>query len=262
MQSPPTSKSTLLPLAPVPAADAHWALLLDVDGTLLDFKDDPQAVAASPSLIDLLGNLHHVLRGALALVSGRAIEDIDRIFGHPGWAAAGLHGMELRHADGRFRRGQVSTSDRTRMRKLVDELVARFDGVEIEDKKQAIALHCRNDPDQLVALHAAAEALLPQLAGYELQPGRQVLEIKPSGIDKGQAVAELLEQPPFVGRVPVYLGDDLTDEHAFEHVNRVQGLSVRVGSREPTTAHFTLRDPAAAQAWLQRVLNNISRGGT
>lgn len=260
MPSASSRQNGPLPAAPLPAAGARWALLLDVDGTLLDFSNDPQSVAAPPTLISLLQDLHAALDGALALVSGRALHDIDRIFGHARWAAAGLHGMELRHADGSFRRGHVSAASRERMRKAAGELAARFTGVEIEDKQYAVALHCRDDPDQLAALHKAAEALLPQLADYELQPGRQVLEFTPAGMDKGEAVRRLLGQPPFADRTPVYLGDDLTDEHAFEHINRAHGISVRVGSREPTLARFTLPGPAAAQVWLQRVLDAISHG--
>lgn len=261
MRSAQASPNVLLPAAPLPGGGAHWALLLDIDGTLLDFDDDPASVAAPPALIGLLHDLHAALGGALALVSGRALSDIDRIVGHQRWAAAGVHGMELRHADGSFRRGHVSATSQARMRKAASELAARFEGVQIEDKQQALALHCRHDPIQLAALHEAAEALLPQLPDYELQPGRQVLEFRPAGVDKGEAVRQLLDDPAFAGRTPVYVGDDLTDEHAFQRINRVHGISVRVGSREPTLARFTLADPTAVRAWLQCVLNAISQEG-
>jgi len=249
-----------LPAPPLPRAGARWGLLLDVDGTLLDFSHDPQLVVATSKLTGLLHGLHAALGGAMALVSGRALDDIDRIFGRTHWAAAGLHGMELRYANGSFRRGHISAASRARMREKAGELATRFAGVELEDKRHAVALHCRADPDQLAALRVAAEALLPQLTDYELQPGRQVLEFRPAGMDKGEAVRRLLGQPPFLGCTPVYLGDDLTDEHAFEQINRAHGISVRVGSREPTLAHFTLPGPASAQTWLQRVLEAMSQG--
>ncbi|HEV7122712.1 MAG TPA: trehalose-phosphatase [Rhodanobacter sp.] len=260
MSSAHASPNASLPVAPLPGRGARWALLLDVDGTLLDFSDDPASVAAPRALTVLLHDLHAALDGALGLISGRTIGDLDRIVGHARWPAAGLHGLELRHANGSYRRGNVSAVGRARMRMLAGELAARFEGVQIEDKQQALALHCRNDPGKLEALREAAASLLPQLPDYELQPGRQVVEFRPVGVDKGEAVRQLLAVPPFAGRVPVYVGDDLTDEHAFKQINCVHGISVRAGSRVPTLAQFSLADPAAVRAWLQRVLNAISHG--
>ncbi len=254
------ASKSLLAAPPLPGPGAQWAVMLDVDGTLLDFADDPRSVIAAPSLLGLLYNLHHALGGALALISGRGLEDIDRLFGRTRWAAIGLHGLELRHADGSFRRRNLSPASQLRMRKAADALAAQFDGLQLEDKQQVVALHCRHDEEKLAALHAAAKALLPQLPGYELQPGHQMLEFKPAGMDKGQAVRELLRQSPFAGRKPVYLGDDLTDEHAFKSINRVHGISVRVGVGEPTLAHYTVSDPEAVEHWLRHVLLSLPTG--
>ncbi len=249
-----------LPPPPLPAPAARWALFLDVDGTLLDFADDPRAVTVSASLLRLLHALHAALDGALALVSGRALDDLDRMFGRTHWAAAGLHGLQLRHADGSFRRIDMPAAEQAHMHAATHALAARFDGVQVEDKQVAVALHCRRAPEQLAALHAAALALLQELPGYELQPGNHVLEFKPSGMDKGRAMVDLLGRSAFVGRMPIYLGDDLTDEHAFASTNRKCGVSVRIGTREPTLAHFTLPDPAAAEVWLTRVLDALTHG--
>jgi trehalose 6-phosphate phosphatase len=263
-ENPATARPLHAPLPPPPLPDAgvRWAILLDVDGTLLDFADDPLMVTVSPQLRQLLHALHRALGGTLALISGRQLTDLDRLFGAPHWAAAGLHGMQLRHADGSCRAATVDPAHQARMRREVQALAARFDGVQLEDKQTAIALHYRRCPDQLPALCAAATALLPQLPGYELQPGHLVLEFKPAGMDKGRAVRELLARAPFTGRVPVYLGDDLTDEHAFARINQRHGLSIRVGAREPTLAGFTLPGPAAAEAWLIRVLDALTHGAT
>jgi trehalose 6-phosphate phosphatase len=254
------SASTSLPAPPLPAGAARWALLLDVDGTLLDFADDPVAVEVRAALLDLLHRLHRALDGALALVSGRGLDDLDRLFGHPRWAAIGLHGLELRHADGSFRRIDVAPAQQERMRDVTRSLSARFDGVRVEDKGSAIALHCLRGPEQLSELHEAASELLRDLPGYELQPGRRVLEFKPANMDKGRAVEELLRHGTFVGRTPAYLGDDLTDEHAFVVINQQDGISVRVGTREPTLAHFSLSDPTATSIWLNRVLETLNHG--
>jgi trehalose 6-phosphate phosphatase len=251
-----------LPPPPLPDARSRWAILLDVDGTLLDFADDPLSIRPGASLLTLLHALHRMLDGALALVSGRELADLDRLFGAPHWAAAGLHGLELRHADGSRNNFAVAAAQQERMRHAVGALAARFEGVQVEDKHAAIALHCRRSPAQLPALRDAANALIGQLSGYELQPGSLVLEFKPDGMDKGHAVLELLQHTPFTGRRPVYLGDDLTDEHAFASINSRHGLSVRIGTREPSLAEFTLPGPAAAEAWLSRVLDALTHGAT
>jgi trehalose 6-phosphate phosphatase len=251
-----------LPAPPLPSDTARWALFLDVDGTLLDFADDPLAVRADARLMALLHALHRALDGALALVSGRELHDLDRMFNQPRWAAAGLHGLQLRHADGSFRRLNTLPEQQARMHDAACALAKRFDGVQLEDKREAVALHCRRAPEHLDALHDAALEMLTRLPGYELQPGNQVVEFKPTGMDKGRAILELLGHPPFVRRQPVYLGDDLTDEHAFASTNRKRGLSIRIGSREPTQANFTLPDPAAAKAWLARVLDALTHGAT
>jgi trehalose 6-phosphate phosphatase len=244
----------------LPRPDQRWALFLDVDGCLLDFVDDPAAVFVSPSLRALLQALHQRLDGALALVSGRRVTDLDRLFDTPPWALAGLHGHEMRLADGRRRESGVDPADQARMRAAVQALAAKLDGVQLEDKAHAMALHCRRAPERLPALREAAEAVAATLPGYELQPGNLVMEFKPAGMDKGRVVEELMRQPPFAGRTPVYLGDDLTDEHAFTVVNRAGGLSVRVGAREPSDARFTLPSPAAVHAWLQRVRDAPGHG--
>ncbi|MGN6706893.1 MAG: trehalose-phosphatase [Rhodanobacter sp.] len=249
-----------LPPPPLPTTDTGWALLLDVDGTLLDFADDPHAVHADDELIALLDALHEATDGALALVSGRRLDDLDRLFERPRRAAIGLHGLELRAATGELRRHAVAPLQQARMQHEAQALAERFARVQLENKQQAVALHCRGSSGEWQQLHEAAIAVIAHLPGYELQAGRRVLEFKPGGMDKGRAVAELLQRDPFRGRLPVYLGDDLTDEHAFDAVNRAHGLSIRVGDRHPSAARFTLPDPAATIAWLARVLDALTQG--
>lgn len=259
MATPATdgARRNRLPPPPLPAAGARWAILLDVDGTLLDFADDPRTVQPDTALLQLLHALHRRLDGALALVSGRTLADLDRLFAAPHWAAAGVHGLQLRHADGSGREVAVAPAQQARMHDVARTLAARFDGVQLEDKHAAVALHCRRAPAQLPALREAAIAAVAQLPGYQLQPGNLVLEFRPAGMDKGGAVLELLQRAPFAGRWPVYLGDDLTDEHAFARINAQGGLSVRIGTREPSLAASTLPGPAAAEAWLTGVLDAL-----
>lgn len=239
---------------PLPAPGERWALFLDVDGTLLGFADDPRTVSAGATLLAALDDLHRILDGALALVSGRTLAELDRVFAGPAWTLVGLHGLELRHADGMSRQWPVAAADQRRMRAAAQDLAGRFTGVQQESKDVAVALHCRLAPGQFPPLLAAARAAARRLPGYEVQPGNLVVEFKPVGMDKGRAVAELMGSPPFAGRLPVYVGDDLTDEHAFAWVNAAGGISVRVGWREPTAARCALPDPAAVMHWLRRVL--------
>jgi len=257
----PSPAAATLPRPPLPGAEERWALFLDVDGSLLDFADDPSAVVVPPALRRRLAGLHAALDGALALVSGRALADLARLFGDPPWTLVGLHGLERHDAAGRAQAPSIEPAQVRRMRRETAALAARLgEAVRWEDKGVAAALHCRRAPSLLPALRREAMALAARLPGYELQPGDMVMEFKPAGMDKGRAVAELLAAPPFAGRRPVYLGDDLTDEHAFAAVNAARGLSVRVGGRTPSHALFTLPNPAAVQAWLSDVLDTLMKG--
>jgi trehalose 6-phosphate phosphatase len=249
----------VLPPPPLPVAGERWALLLDVDGSLLDFVDDPAAVVIPPRLREMLAGLHLALDGALALISGRQLEELCRLFGDPPWTLIGLHGLQWRDEAGRVHAAPVEPAQLHRMRQETAALARRL-GATWEDKRIAAALHCRHAPSLLPVLRREAEALIAHLPGYELQPGNLVMEFKPAGMDKGCAVHALLEAPAFAGRRPVYLGDDLTDEHAFAEVNRAHGLSIRVGDRTPSHAHFTLPSPAGAHAWLANVLDTLTKG--
>ena len=249
-----------LPAPPLPGVDDRWALFLDVDGTLLDFADRPDQVGVDARLRELLDDLHGTLDGALALVSGRSLDDLDDLFCHPRWAMAGLHGLELRGPDGRYRGVHIGAARRVLVRELAGAVAAGLPGVTLEDKGIAIALHCRTAPGRFDALRARIEALLPRLQGYEMQMGSLVIELKPEGMDKGKAVEGLLANRPFHGRIPVYVGDDLTDEHGFAAAHRQRGFSVRIGARKPSVAQYSLPEPAAARAWLFRVLYALKHG--
>jgi trehalose 6-phosphate phosphatase len=226
---------------------------------LLDFADDPAAVAVPPGLLANLDRLHDSFQGALALVSGRAIADLDRLFGRPAWAAAGLHGLERRLPGGATERQPVDEAQLHRLHVQADALKQTLPGVRVEDKGVCVALHYREAPGLGEALEQAARALAAQLPDYELQPGNHVFELKPHGMDKGKAVAALLGAPAFADRLAVYVGDDLTDEHAFAEVNRQGGLSILAGTREPSVARAMLPDVAAVHGWLQRLTDGAAR---
>jgi trehalose 6-phosphate phosphatase len=242
--------ATDLPAPPETGADTGWALFLDVDGTLLDIACRPDDVRVEPRLHDDLARLREQLGGALALLSGRTLAQLDALLDWNLHVAAGLHGAELRTSDG----DEHITGDAaafTRVRLHAAALVAATRGVILEDKRLALALHYRHAPAARDAAERIAQTLLQDAGGhYALQRGDHVFELKPAGVDKGRALAALMQDAPFRGRVPWMLGDDLTDDHAFRHVNANGGVSVIVGSRRPTEARHALDDPAAVRAWL------------
>jgi trehalose 6-phosphate phosphatase len=255
-----TASRDTLPYPAVDLIDAGTALFLDADGTLLAFADDPDAVALADGLLDTLDAIHEALGGALALVSGRAISGLDGIFRRPRWAAAGQHGMERRDAAGKITTLPVDVSELARLREAVHTAAAGLPGVRVEDKSWSVAWHCREHPEYEAELARRAPDMVARFPGFELQPGSHVFEFKPRGMDKGVAVAAFLDEAPFRGRRPVYLGDDLTDEHGFALVNARGGAAVRIGARTPSHATFTLSTPADVHAWLDSVKARLSQG--
>lgn len=241
---------SLLPRPPAIADD--WALFLDVDGTLLDFALAPDAVRVPDGLVATLAALQRRLDGALGLVSGRPLAQLDALFAPLRLPAAGLHGLECR-LECRADRSVAAAETPVPLRALqhnADAVVARYPGALAEDKGSTVALHWRGNPAAGPALVALAEAALPWLPGYRLQPGDQVIELRPGGADKGIAIAAMLANPVFRGRQPVFVGDDLTDEHGFQVVLDHAGLAVLVGDRQPSAARHRLAAPAAVLAWL------------
>ncbi|HEX7112918.1 MAG TPA: trehalose-phosphatase [Mizugakiibacter sp.] len=248
-----------LPSPPLPHRGASWALFLDVDGSLLEFAADPSGVHVPLALLDLLRRLRAALDGALALVSGRGIDDLDRLFAPLRLPAAGIHGYELRDADGTHRTLGLDQSLAARLHASARELAAALPGVLLEPKHAAVALHYRQAPALAAQVHAGAARIAAALPGIALQPGAMVCELKPADADKGRAVDALRTAAPFRGRTPVFVGDDLTDEHAFAAVNRADGLSVLVGTR-PSAARYALPTPADVHAWLRHVVAELEQG--
>jgi trehalose 6-phosphate phosphatase len=246
------------PRPPAPADD--WALFLDVDGSLLDFADAPGAVTVPASLRDTLDALARRLQGALALVSGRSIAGIDALFAPLQLPAAGLHGLERRSGATRIA-PPPAVPALAAIRAEAAGIACAYPGVLVEDKGVALALHWRMAPNAREALRGFAEVALPRLPGYCLQHGDHVVELRPASGDKGTAIRALLEEPPFRGRLPVFAGDDLTDESGFAVVNAQGGHSVLVGTREPSAAHYALRDPAALRDWLGSAGRGPAHGG-
>lgn len=239
-----------IPRTPPPSLDPRCALFLDVDGTLLDFAPWPDAVRVPDALPEVLRQLHRQLDGALALISGRPLRSLDALFHPLRLPAAGMHGLELRNG-GCLRSPPGAPAALADVLQDARAFVAGHPGAVVEDKGSSIALHWRNAPAQAEAMHAFAEDALRRLPGYCLQAGDHVVELRPQGADKGDAIDLLMQQEPFRGRRPLFVGDDLTDEHGFAVVNARGGTAVLVGRRSPTAARHCLADTAAVLAWLQ-----------
>ena len=193
--------------------------------------------------------------GAVALVSGRAIADLDSLFAPLTLPSAGLHGFEHRGAAGAYRRRPApSTAALESARGSMLYLARQHPGLRVEDKGFALALHYRDAPQlEQTALAAMLEIAARTREELELQRGKMVVELRPAGATKARAVAAFLAEAPFRGRMPIFIGDDLTDEPAFELVNRLGGLSAVVNAARPSAALTRLTDVAAVRGWLAQL---------
>ena len=233
---------------------ARTAFFLDVDGTLLDFKDNPGDVAADAALLDLLLRLRDAASGALALVSGRLIADLDRIVAPLILPAGGVHGAELRFADGReeLGGGERVVAIRVAAEAFVDRL-----GLWFEPKgRSTFAIHYRRAPEREGEVLTFLDTLV---AGQDLmvQAGKMVAEVKPTNLDKGTVIARMMETAPFAGRLPLFVGDDLTDEHGFRAVLAMGGTAIKVGEGA-TIASRHLTDTRAVRAFLDHLCQKTS----
>jgi trehalose 6-phosphate phosphatase len=240
----------------VPAHET--ALFLDIDGTLLDIAPLPDAVSVPKGLCETLTSLSESLGGALAIISGRSISQIDQLFKPVVLPASGEHGFEIRRIPGELVERLQPPAALHLVRPTVIELTKRMLGVLPEFKSGTIALHYRQVPALEGPLRRAIEAMIAAYKDdFVIQPGKMVFEIKPRGVDKGRAIAQLMMAPPFESRRPVFAGDDATDAHGFAAVRRLGGLAIGVGpSHAPADVH--LDSPADLRAWLKRLAASMT----
>jgi trehalose 6-phosphate phosphatase len=221
-----------------------WALFLDFDGTLVDIAERPDAVVVEPGLLPVLERLRERLGGALAIVSGRPISFLDERLAPCRFDAAGLHGLEHRIRGNLFPCRPEAYPDLRREVARLQDATATRPGMIVEDKGCSVALHWRMAPEQAHFAQELAQSTARTLGGkYRLQFGKAVAQILPSASGKGRVIQSFLAEVPYQGRRPVFIGDDLTDEHGFEAVNRAGGRSVRIGPG-PSIARFRLDAPA------------------
>lgn len=248
---PPTRKGRVSAVSDrVPVMQKDWAFFLDVDGTLLDLADHPDAVVVEPDLVEALGRLKRTTGGAVALISGRRIADLDRLFAPLRVAVAGQHGLERRDAAGTVHHHARHDAGFERCRRELQGLVESHSGLLLEDKGVTLALHYRRAPQLETLVDRRISELVAGLDGdYRLQHGKMVLEIKPGGHDKGTAIEAFMREPPFSGKVPVFIGDDVTDEDGFRIVNALGGHSIKVGDGA-SAAQWRVATAQAVRVWL------------
>jgi trehalose 6-phosphate phosphatase len=233
------------------------AILLDIDGTLLDLMPTPREVWVPPGLSETLNRLLERTSGALALVSGRSLNDIDLIFAPAEFPAVGGHGAEMRvSSDSEAVAARAPPLDKELKRRLA--AIARLSpGILLEDKGYSLALHYRLAPHAEKAIYEAVSLIRADLpnAPIEVLPGKSVCEIKHSGFTKASGVRELMTHAPFKGRRPLFIGDDVTDESVFAIMPELNGSAFSVGRRAKGVAgHFD--EPSDVREFLARLLDD------
>lgn len=244
------------PAAPqLPPAGVRSALFLDIDGTLLEHQVHPEAVRVDQPLRDLLDEAIAVFDGAVAFVTGRSIGMVDRLFAPLHLPTAGLYGLEHRTArDGPVTRAEEPAD----LAAVADALQRRFhttEGIYFERKGPVLAIHTRAAPAALPSVRAAAETALAGLPqGYRIVVGNAGLEFLPLDALKSAAIERFRQEAQFADRLPIFIGDDVSDEAGFEYVNGLGGISVRVRPAGPTAAGFVLPDVAAVRRWIAELI--------
>lgn len=235
------------PLLDLPTIAAHTALFLDFDGTLVDLAPQPEAVQLVAGLVPALARLSTQLGGALAIVSGRTLSDLDGFLSPLRLPSAAEHGAQRRIAGGAA--VSLAAPDLREVARRAAELMVHHPGLRVEVKSAAVALHYRHAPElEALCLQVMQEAA-GNTPGVELLRGKFVFEVKPSGVSKGTAIAAFMAEPPFAGRIPLFAGDDTTDEAGFSAVQFMGGEGIKVGEGA-TLARYRCASPTALRQWL------------
>jgi trehalose 6-phosphate phosphatase len=224
------------------------ALFLDFDGTLVELAETPGGIQVDPRLRPLLDGLLRRLNGRLGIISGRAVADLERHIDCTGIAVSGSHGLELKLASGEPI-PLMASGELHEAREEVRGFAGTVPGLLVEEKPASVAVHFRKAPAEEERVTRFMSDLAGR-SGLTVQHGKLVAELRPWGADKGDALRALMSQPEFAGARPVFVGDDLTDEHAFEAARDLGGCGVLVGPPRPTAAQWRLADVEAVSAWL------------
>ncbi|MET0264485.1 MAG: trehalose-phosphatase [Duganella sp.] len=230
------------------------ALFLDFDGTLVELAATPDAVVVAPGLVQVLAALSERLQGRLAIVSGRPIDQIDAMLAPLKLPVAGVHGAERRDAQGQLHIASAPRLDTALL--ILRTLVMEHDGLLLEEKRGALALHYRLAPGLRPDCERAMEAACAATPGTVLLHGKMVLELKPGATNKGTALAAFLQEEPFKGRLPVFVGDDTTDEAGIAYAQQLGGVGVKIGVG-PSAAQQRLASPQALHVQLAQAATQL-----
>ena len=234
----------------------RYALFFDFDGTLADIAARPDEVQVSEDTRQTLLALRSALRGAVAIISGREISSVDHFLLPVQLAVSGVHGLTRRDAEGRVYAADLDFNGIQQVEDHLSSFVAANPGLLLEPKRGAVALHYRQRPELEEASRAAMHDAVRGKAHIQLRPGKMVIEALAHNGNKGAAIASFLREPPFIGRLPVFAGDDVTDEDGFALVNSRQGISIKVGVGE-TQARYRARNTQELLSWLRNVLEKL-----
>lgn len=245
-------------LARIASSSDRWALLLDVDGTLLDIAPRPEMVDVPRDLTASLGELDRKLDGAFAIISGRPITEIDRLFHPLRPVAAGVHGTEWRvHHDGSI--AALDNRPAPQLQAEIQRFEQSYPGVVVERKGAGLAIHYRLRPEVGSIIRELAEMALRRYDHtYEVVAGRQVVELLPAGHSKLRAFRQLFQAAPFAGRRPIWIGDDRSDEACFPMVGSHGGLALAVRGEHFTAERATFSTPGEVRIWLKDLAAVIS----
>jgi trehalose 6-phosphate phosphatase len=235
---------------PPPALLRDASLFLDFDGTLVELAGTPDSIIVPEDLHSLIEQVAEALDGRLALISGRYIADLERHLDLEGRAVAGSHGLEVRFADGTTVPVAVPTSLPQALAE-VQRFAAEIPGLFVEPKAMGVTVHYRQVPEAEDAVVEHMEELARE-TGLHLQHGKMMVELRAPGADKGDAVRAFMREPPFAGTRPLFVGDDLTDEDAFETAAELGGAGILVGEARQSHASWRLDGVEAVRDWLQR----------
>jgi trehalose 6-phosphate phosphatase len=233
----------------LPSVSANSAIFVDFDGTLVDIAPRPELVRVEPRVRHLLESLSGQFDDAVAVVTGRPLDVVDGFLAPLKLAVAAEHGSVRRDASGRVHTDEGGAEAVEAAAARLAPLVAANPGLLLERKLASVALHYRQRPELAAQCQAAVEEAVANADGLVILPGKMVFELKPTGIDKGVAVRAFLAEAPFEGRVPIYMGDDVTDEHAFAAVNALGGITIKIDDGDTQAQYRT--DRAGLFAWLE-----------